>query len=136
VVVALIVCYERGFSSLYYTNQPLIDLTLDPLFFVALTFIVPFLFHATAERKWDVLIGDLSYPIYITHILALNASIMLADRLAIEGAWSRFSFHLAVVMVVAILGLVAVVWPVEVRRGRRRALGERPLIGEIARNPA
>jgi hypothetical protein len=31
---------------------------------------------------------------------------------------------------------IAVVWPVEVRRGRRRALGERPLIGEIARNPA
>jgi peptidoglycan/LPS O-acetylase OafA/YrhL len=120
----LLIGYERGFSSLYYVNQKLIDVTLDPLFFVAMTLIVPFLFHATDGRKWDALLGDLSYPIYITHLLSLNGSLMLVDWLGVAGAWPRFSLHLTIVMMVATLSLVAVVWPIEMRRGRRRGLWE------------
>lgn len=122
IVAVMIFGYAQVFSQLYYTKHQTIDLILDPLFFFSMTLMVPFLFHSTAGRRWDELIGDFSYPIYITHIFTLNGSMMLADRLAIADSWHRFGFHLVLILTVAFLGMAAVVWPIEIRRGRQRRL--------------
>ncbi len=38
--------------------------------FYLLSFLtIPFIFHLTKTRKWDAIIGEYSYPVYITHIM-------------------------------------------------------------------
>lgn len=43
-------------------------------------FSLPFLFHFQKDRKWDRLIGDLSYPIYISHFLIIWVFGSILDR--------------------------------------------------------
>ena len=40
---------------------------------------VPFIFHFTRNLHWDRMIGDLSYPVYINHVLVFQASVYFLD---------------------------------------------------------
>lgn len=124
--VVLIVTYEHYFVLNYVSNHLWLDTVLDPLFFAAFTLLVPLLFHATRYKKWDQLIGEWSYPIYITHWLALTLSGLLLKHVVVYSMWARFAIHMAVVLAVAGIALIAVVRPIESRRAPRRFSVPRP----------
>ena len=42
------------------------------ILYSAITLLIPFIFHATKKSKLDRLVGELSYPMYISHLLILN----------------------------------------------------------------
>lgn len=44
-----------------------------PFFFILLTLSIPLIFSFTKNLKWDTRLGDLSYPIYISHMLVFYA---------------------------------------------------------------
>jgi peptidoglycan/LPS O-acetylase OafA/YrhL len=48
-----------------------------PLYIFCTFSFMPFLFKYTKEFKWDRWVGELSYPLYITHMLVLNISKVL-----------------------------------------------------------
>jgi peptidoglycan/LPS O-acetylase OafA/YrhL len=79
VVIALVVAYEHIFIALYQNDSVRLEAFVDPMFFGIFVFLIPPLFHATRNAAWDNWIGELSYPIYITHLLALNISIVVLD---------------------------------------------------------
>ncbi len=118
VAILLIGWYERQFVSFIFTKPLMIDIVIDPPFYLAFTAMLPFLFHATRYSKLDEAVGELSYPIYITHILALNIAMLALDRMSITDAWARFYFHMMLVFLVAGIAYIAIVMPVERWRGR------------------
>jgi hypothetical protein len=117
--VTLILCYGPILNYLYPKSPLLLDAVVDPVFFGAFFFLVPLLFRTTEASVWDSCIGDFSYPIYVTHILAINAAFFTLRLFPVEGGWLRFEFYLFAILATAMLGLLAVVWPVENWRGRR-----------------
>ena len=71
------------------------------LFYIIFFFIaVPFIFNLTKKNKIDRIIGDLSYPIYISHLFilmavnALNINIFWGKGLTLVILTSIFSFIL------------------------------------------
>lgn len=61
----------RGFNTLF----------LIAIFILAL----PYLFIFQSENRWDRKVGDLSYPIYISHILIISTIGSLMDMLGVDG---------------------------------------------------
>ena len=56
----------------FYIYHNLVNYTFKYWLFVAMTFFaVPFFFHTTRNSKWDRFIGELSYPVYMTHFIAI-----------------------------------------------------------------
>lgn len=52
---------------------PLMSLNLDDvIYFTVLTLFIPFIFFCTSQNKIDNLLGKLSYPVYITHLLLIK----------------------------------------------------------------
>ena len=43
----------------------------DVVYFMAIIFAVPVLFNFLKKSKWDSQIGELSYPVYVTHMLVI-----------------------------------------------------------------
>ncbi|HUJ00866.1 MAG TPA: acyltransferase [Usitatibacter sp.] len=81
---------------------------------------IPFLFRLSNGSRADFLAGELSYPIYITHVPTVIFLLPLF-RNALAG-WTvaeRLSFCFGVVIAVALLGIALVSYPVEYLRGRR-----------------
>ena len=64
--------------SLVYRYLPAVEVPYLPfslreiLYFSSITAFIPFLFNYLKTNKWDNLIGELSYPVYISHILVLT----------------------------------------------------------------
>jgi peptidoglycan/LPS O-acetylase OafA/YrhL len=85
VVIAMVIGYEHLFIANYRDNQAVMNFAIDLAFYLSLTLLVPFLFHATRDSEIDRFLGELSYPIYITRVLALTLSMPLADALAVSG---------------------------------------------------
>ena len=79
---------------------------VDLLFYPMLAIYIPFLFAATKNFKWDNWMGEWSYPIYISHFVALLVSTALVPDI---GPYGRLAFHLAVVLGLSGLGLFFVV---------------------------
>jgi len=48
------------------------DTTLNFLHYIVFTGILPFIFLYTNKNKWDRLLGELSYPLYISHIFIIK----------------------------------------------------------------
>lgn len=67
-IISIIFCL---FYPLIYDVQPsYLPFSLkEIIFFVFLVFSIPFLFKYTKSNKLDAKIGDLSYPIYLVHLL-------------------------------------------------------------------
>ena len=43
----------------------------DVVYFIAIVFAIPLLFNFLKKNKWDSQIGELSYPVYVTHMLVI-----------------------------------------------------------------
>lgn len=123
--------YVYVMPSYYYTNKFVLDAILDPLLIGAMFVLIPLSFMATAKSEWDNWIGELSYPIYITHVIALLVSIELANLLELEAMWTRFSLHMTLILAVAVLAVFAITRPIEALRGRRTLTERHASVGRI-----
>jgi peptidoglycan/LPS O-acetylase OafA/YrhL len=68
------------FFGVIYYPIPLPEIVKTPILFGMMFFALPFLFILQSENRWDRRIGDLSYPIYIGHLLILLALAYLVKK--------------------------------------------------------
>jgi peptidoglycan/LPS O-acetylase OafA/YrhL len=105
VLISAVVLYSLAVGKVYYTpHRYLLEFVVEPALVVTFALLIPVVFHATREAKsfvgrWDKNIGDLSYPIYITHILSLWVSVyFLNNFISIQGGmeplWLPYGVHL------------------------------------------
>ena len=120
-VVARNSTYFLVLVTLVYWLIPIRELIKAPVFFFLFLFFMPFTFVFQSKRDWDKWVGDLSYPIYICHVLVTNAVALIlvklgaADKISI--AFLTVIFSIAFSM--ALNSFVAN--PVEALRSRFRA---------------
>ena len=102
--IAAYCVWAHDASIVDFTNGVMID-----GLYVLIALAIPFLFEASKSARWDRLIGDLSYPVYVVHILV--GSVMLGPGVA--GSTSESLRVLVVSLLAAIALLVLVDYPVE-----------------------
>ena len=64
IIFIIYLCCLFAFPYLFPANEMQIQ-----LFYVITFLTVPFIFFLTKNWKWDAIIGEYSYPVYITHIM-------------------------------------------------------------------
>jgi peptidoglycan/LPS O-acetylase OafA/YrhL len=70
--VAIIILITTLYKTIPDIRLEFISFTLKGIVFIAIIFIaIPYLFHFFKNSKFDNAIGELSYPIYISHILVM-----------------------------------------------------------------
>ncbi len=81
---------------------------------------IPFLFHLTKDWKLDQRIGELSYPIYVVHVLVVETAKLIALKIPALDPGPHQGLVLAVISTLAAVILVKLVSdPVEVIRQSR-----------------
>lgn len=53
-------------------------------FYIAIGISIPFIFHASRKSKYDRVIGELSYPVYITHHIIATCSYLFFEKFTLE----------------------------------------------------
>lgn len=96
---------------------------IEAAFFAWLFVFVPILFRSSEKNRFDSIIGDLSYPIYITHIFALAVSTQIGMSWTFFTGGLGFVFHIGVVLFVAVISLLIIVHPVERIRRKVKQMG-------------
>jgi len=103
------------------------QITRETILYAAFSLALPFIFNASKNWKWDRWIGELSYPVYISHISVLMVCRTLPAKLEPTTlAW----IYLPVLLLVSAGLVLAIDTPVErwrQRRVRRSALREMPV---------
>jgi peptidoglycan/LPS O-acetylase OafA/YrhL len=124
--------YAAYMPTLYYqqSGKEFLDLHVDPFVLAIFAILIPIAFHASKAVRVDAWIGDLSYPIYISHVAALAVSLWAADALGVERASLRIGLHVATIISIAVLGIILVTRPVEAVRSAVKRKAKKP---EIAR---
>ncbi|HEY5072073.1 MAG TPA: hypothetical protein VII63_08580 [Caulobacteraceae bacterium] len=110
------------------TGLPLVEPARSALVFVLFFAALPFLFLFQRRRRWDALLGELSYPVYLTHWAVAMVALEIAHRLGMQ----RPPAFTAIVVggsLAAAIGLdLLVARPVERLRSRiKRAAPSPPL---------
>ncbi len=102
------------------------------IFLAIIAACVPFVFRLTAQWRWDRLVGELSYPVYLIHLL-----VIYIYRDVFNGAEWRTEmpvlyFTAIVVTSVAIAALIYLIIerPVERLRRRRAAAADNKTLGD------
>lgn len=110
-----------------YHAMPLLLFSSTVLALMVVT--VPLLYRATSGWKIDALIGELSYPMYVCHMLVGRAV-----GIWIPGAWQRGNLlYVALVVLFSIVLLVVIGQPVDAWRRRFGASRiEKPIAAEAA----
>lgn len=120
-VVARNSTYFLVLVTLVYWLIPIYELIKAPVFFLLFLFFMPFIFVFQSTRSWDKWVGDLSYPIYICHLLAIHVVTLILAKL---GAADKISIAFLAVIFSIVFSMVLnsfVANPVEVLRSRFRA---------------
>lgn len=105
-LLALICKKYDGFFAVEARGDRLVQMPL----YATLAVAIPFVFAATKDWKWDKLLGELSYPIYLCHIF------VFAIAKQIHG--NRW-FILASILILSLTALLALEKPLEKMRARR-----------------
>jgi peptidoglycan/LPS O-acetylase OafA/YrhL len=83
--------YGIGALSLIFVLTvfyPYIPFGFKPQFYLAVfTLSLPFIFYVTKNLKWDRYIGELSYPVYLIHILIIILLNRLGMHLGMPNTW-------------------------------------------------
>jgi peptidoglycan/LPS O-acetylase OafA/YrhL len=74
--------------SVIFFKIPLSELYKTLLLFALFAILLPLTFSFNNKNKWDRYIGDLSYPIYICHVLVIMVVMRVSNRLAFDNAKS------------------------------------------------
>lgn len=89
-------------------NKELLRLFLLPLF---LTITLNTLFYNFYSIKWDRVIGDLSYPVYISHSFIILVTPKLFEYLSIPFSSEKFSYLLYLIVI-----LFSLLWTLKVEK--------------------
>ncbi len=71
------------------------------------TLSLPFIFHLTKSSRLDRRIGELSYPVYICHMLVISAVLPLVERFDLETYLGEFTLLLTLVASYALVRVIA-----------------------------
>jgi peptidoglycan/LPS O-acetylase OafA/YrhL len=123
-----------GYISLFHI---LPSRTVRSLMLVAATILLmPTLFiFSTWVKSIDQFIGDLSYPIYISHVFVITAVFHVLTRMRITSPGLILSARLLMVLVVAYLLKVLIADRVEVLRRRVRKSGAKTTLRPVSVQP-
>ena len=114
------------------TALPLIEPLRSVLVFLAFVGALPFLFLFQRRRRWDAVLGELSYPIYLTHWAVAMVVIELSHRAGLERP-PAFTAIVLVGSIAAAVGLdVCIARPVEKLRARIKGSGLDPATRQLS----
>lgn len=86
------------FLTLFFKNLPYQPF-LGLFYLVSIALTIPFLFIYTKNSKLDRIIGEFSYPFYISHILVLNITDIILKKLQISNVYnSETAFVLTTIL--------------------------------------
>jgi len=103
--------------TLTYQFMPATHL-VQGLYYLSFAIALPFCFILTKKSKWDYKIGELSYPVYISHLLVLLILYYLTPKFGISANLLTGSLIVITILFSALL-VRFVADPVEVLRQRR-----------------
>ena len=72
-------------ATVFYSFIPADELVKTFLLFALVLMLMPLTFVFQSRKKWDQWVGDLSYPIYICHLLVIYVTNWLIGRFALVG---------------------------------------------------
>jgi peptidoglycan/LPS O-acetylase OafA/YrhL len=119
---SLLLAYTFNFNYGMFRGETRFWHGINFIYYFVIALLVPAVFHASKESKFDSFIGELSYPIYITHCtLGFGFALTLRHWLGFEMKQHTFNFacYILCVIAVALVSYLMVVRPIEVFRGRR-----------------
>ncbi len=96
--------YALIFITLAYWLTPIHELIKTMVLFSAFFILMPLVFVFQSRHAWDKRIGDLSYPIYICHMLVINvitfalAKLGISDKVIIGLAAILFSIAFSIAL--------------------------------------
>jgi peptidoglycan/LPS O-acetylase OafA/YrhL len=102
--------------TLLYQFLPNTDLTRWFYYFLVVL-CVPFLFHIDHKLKYNKLIGDLTYPVYLVHYLVIISVLPLLEKIQKEAYLGVLTLFLSFAISLGIMKLV--IDPIEIFRQRR-----------------
>lgn len=104
-VFILVLAYMVLFT-LFYKQLPG-QQSLNLIYLASVFLTIPFLFIYTRKSGLDRKIGELSYPVYISHILVINGTDLLIRKLRVPFAYrSDIALVLTVILSIALIKLV------------------------------
>lgn len=116
-VTFLVIASYAFIGQLFIVPWP--NKTLEAILIVSFAANLPILFRASKDSAFDRWIGELSYPIYITHFATLALFIPLLRDIVIGGI-ARTIIHLTLVIAVSLIGVFLITIPMEKVRSRQR----------------
>jgi peptidoglycan/LPS O-acetylase OafA/YrhL len=87
----------------------------DLVSYIGWVTVIPFLYHLTRELKVDRFIGELSYPVYLIHLMVVMVADEVLVRLEVSNTWLALVSAAVSVSLSAVL-YVAIFKPFEERR--------------------
>lgn len=96
--------YALIFTTLVFWLIPVHELIKTAVLFSVFLILMPLAFVFQAKREWDKWIGDLSYPIYVCHILVIYvvtfvlAKLGIVDKILISGSAVVGSICFAIIL--------------------------------------
>ena len=110
--------------TLIYWLIPMHDLSKTILLLVSFFVLMPFAFIFQTTHYWDKYLGDLSYPIYISHLLVFNFFNYSLLKSGVGSKPLNAAVTVFVTILLSILLIKFVANPVEAYRNRIRAEGK------------
>lgn len=104
-----------------YWLIPLNNIIKIILLFTCFTLFLPFTFFFTESNRWDKHIGDLSYPIYISHMLVILVMTFLFDFVGIK---NNLFLSILVILFTVIFSLLLnnfIAKPIEILRKKLKS---------------
>jgi peptidoglycan/LPS O-acetylase OafA/YrhL len=77
-------------SKDFYKNVPIGDLIKIAVFYPVFALALPLIFNFQEKRPWDKWIGELSYPVYICHMLVTYLVVLTIDNIATKDGFGIF----------------------------------------------
>lgn len=106
--------------TLMYWLIPIRETIKTIVLFSVFLLLMPLTFVFQAQRRWDKWIGDLSYPIYICHMLIIFIVTLVLGRFGITDKLLISAIVVAVTVGFSITLNTFIGGPVEALRGRFR----------------
>jgi peptidoglycan/LPS O-acetylase OafA/YrhL len=130
IILTSTVCYpflsnNTGKRSVYFQNYYQIipdQVSAKWIYLIFIFLAIPFLFALTSNMKFDKFLGDLTYPVFISHMLAINIIALLFGKLGKPfGYMPFFGSTLALILsiLISLVLLKHIINPIdEYRQGR------------------
>lgn len=107
-----------------YTAIPGIEWVKELSVFVLMIGALPLLFTFQNTHQWDAMLGNLSYPVYVSHMFVLHVSRIVLPKLGIFDKVASISFAYFAMVAVAYILNKFIAEPVDVWRGRFRSVAK------------